>query len=51
MEAFEAAFYLPFLPLNFILFGQPVPSNEDGRFTSWSNITDLIDNLPVIGDS
>lgn len=51
MEAFEDASHIPFLPLDAALFGQPVPANKDGRFSSWSNITDIIDNLPVIGDS
>ena len=32
------------------LFGQLLPENKDGHYTSWSNIPDLIDNLPVIGD-
>ena len=50
MEAVEDASHVPFLPLDFVLFGQPVPANKDGRFSSWSNITDLVSNLPVIGD-
>ncbi len=51
MEACEDASHVPFLPLDFALFGQPIPANKDGRFSSWSNITDIVDNLPVIGDS
>ena len=51
MEAVEDASHVPFLPLDLVLFGQPIPANKDGRFSSWSNITDIIDNLPVIGDS
>jgi hypothetical protein len=55
MEAVEDASHVPFLPLDLILFGQPIPANKDGRFSSWSNswsnITDIIDNLPAIGDS
>lgn len=51
MEAVEDASHIPFLPLDLVLFGQPVPANKDGRFSSWSNITDIIDNLPAIGDS
>ena len=51
MEALEDASQVPFLPLDLALFGQPIPANKDGRFSSWSNITDIIDNLPVIGDS
>jgi hypothetical protein len=51
MEAFEDASHVPFLPIDLVLFGQPVPGNKEGRFSSWSNITDIIDNLPAIGDS
>ena len=51
IEAVEDASHVPFLPLDLALFGQPVPSNKDGRFSSWSNISDIIDNLPAIGDS
>jgi len=51
IEAIEDASQVPFLPLDLALFGQPIPANKDGRFSSWSNITDIIDNLPVIGDS
>lgn len=51
MEAVEDASQVSFLPLDLVLFGQPVPANKDGRFSSWSNITDIIDNLPAIGDS
>ena len=28
--------HVPFLPLDFALFGQPVPANKDGRFSSCS---------------
>ena len=48
-EATEDASHVPFLPLDFALFGQPVPANKEGRFSSWSNITDIVDNLPAIG--
>ena len=51
IEAVEDASHVPFLPIDLILFGQPVPANNDCRFSSWSNITDIIDNLPGIGDS
>ena len=50
MEAMEDASHIPFLPLDLALFGQAVPANKDGRFSSWSNITDIIDNLTVIDD-
>lgn len=51
MEAVEDASQVPFLPLDLVFFGQPVSANKDGRFSSWSKITDIIDNLPAIGDS
>lgn len=51
MEALEDASHIPFLPLDLAIFGQPVPANKEGRFSSWSNLTDIIDNLPAIGDS
>ena len=51
MEATEDASHIPFLPLYLALFGQPIPANKEGRFSSWSNITDIIDSLPAIGDS
>ncbi len=51
MEAIEDASQVPFLPLDLALFGQPIPANIDGRFSSWSNITYIIYNLPVIRDS
>ena len=51
IEAVEDASHVPFLPLDLGVFGQPVPANKDGRFSSWSNITDIIDNLPATGDS
>jgi len=51
MEVIEDASHVPFLPLDLALFGQPIIANTDGRFSSWSNITDIIDNLPIIGDS
>ena len=51
MEAVEDASHVPFLPLDFALFGQSILANQDSRFSSWSNITNIIDNLPAIGDS
>jgi hypothetical protein len=51
MEVLEDASHVTFLPLDLALFGQPIPANTDCRFSSWSNIRDIIDNLPVIGDS
>lgn len=49
-EALEDASQVPFLPIDLVVFGQPVPANTEGRFSSWSNITDLINTLPAIGD-
>ena len=49
-EAFEDASHIPFLPIDLVVFGQPIPANKEGRFSSWSNITDLINSLPTIGD-
>lgn len=51
MEAVEEPSHIFFLPLYLVLFGQPVPANKYGCFSSWSNITDIIDNLPAISDS
>jgi hypothetical protein len=51
MEALEDTSHLPFLPLDLVLFGQPVLANKESRFSSWSNITYIIANLPAIGDS
>jgi hypothetical protein len=45
MEAVEDASQLAYLPLDIVLFGQPIPTNQDGRYSLWSNITDLIDSL------
>lgn len=50
-EALEDASQVAFLPLDIAFFGQPIPANREGRFSSWSNITDLIDELPAIGDN
>lgn len=41
-EALEEASHVPFLPIDVLLFGQPVPANIEKRFSSWSNMTDLI---------
>lgn len=51
MEATEDASQVTFLPLDLVLFGQPISANKEGRFSSWSNVTDLISDLPVIGDT
>lgn len=45
IEACEDASHVPFLPLYFAFFGQPIPANKEGRFSSWSNIPDIVDNL------
>jgi hypothetical protein len=50
IEAFEDASHVTFVPVDIVIFGQLIPANEEGRFSSWSKITDLIDQLPTIGD-
>lgn len=52
MEAVEDPLHghVPFLMIDLILFGQPIPANEERRFSSWSNVTDIMDNLPGIVD-
>ena len=42
MEAVKDASHITFLLLDLALFGQPVPANNDGRYSSWSEITDII---------
>ena len=49
MEAFEDVSRGFFLPLGFGLFGQPILANNDGCFSSWSKITDIVDNLVTVG--
>lgn len=51
MEAIEDNSKFSFLVLTILLFGQPIPDNKWGGFSSWSNNTDIFDNLPPIGDS
>ena len=51
MEATEDASQVPFLPIDLVLFGQLIPINKEGRFSSWSNVTNLISDLPIIVDS
>lgn len=48
IEAVEDASHVTFLPLDLVLFGQPIPANKKGRFSSWANLTDVVDNLPGI---
>ena len=50
-EAVEDASHVPFIPIDIVVFGQPIPANKEGRFSSWSDITDIIDQLPALGDS
>ena len=47
-EAVEDASHVPFLPVDILVFGQPIPANKEGRFSFWSNITDITDQLPAI---
>ena len=48
-EAIEDASQVPFLPVDIVLFGQPIPANKGGRFSSWGNVTDIIGSLPGTG--
>jgi hypothetical protein len=49
-EALEDSSQVPFLPPDFLLFGQLIPANIGGRFSnSWGNISNLISDS--IGDS
>jgi hypothetical protein len=50
MELIEDTSQITFLPIDLALFGQPISANTEGRFSSWSDIIDILDNLPVIGD-
>ena len=43
LEACEDASQVTFLPLDLLLFGQPIPANKGGRYSSWSDMKDLID--------
>jgi hypothetical protein len=51
-EAIEDASQVPFLPVDMIIFGQSISTMKPGRFSnnSWSNITDLIKELPNLDD-
>ncbi len=51
LEVIEDASHVPFLPLDLVLFGQLIPATKDGRFSSWTNITDIIYELSGIGNS
>jgi len=51
LEVVEDASNLTFLPIDMLIFGQPIPSNESGRYSSWDEMADLISKLPVIGDA
>ncbi len=48
-EAIEDASQVPFLPVDLVVFGQPIAANQAGRFSSWGDVTDLIDHLPGTG--
>jgi hypothetical protein len=49
-EVLEDSSHIPFLLVDFLVFGQPIKALEDRRYSKWSNITDLIQELPFIGD-
>lgn len=50
MEAVEDASHMTYLPLDLIIFGQPIAVVEPGRFSTgaWRNMADIIKNLPGI---
>ena len=48
MEACEDLSQSTFIPLDFLLFGQVIMATKPGRYSTWSNITDLINNLPKL---
>lgn len=50
IEAFEDAGTLGLLPLDFALFGQPIPTGTSKRYSNWDEIEDVIKQLPVVGD-
>ena len=50
-EACEDLGCLVYLPLDFALFGQPIPVGEPRRFSNWDEIEDIIKELPVVGDN
>jgi len=49
-EALEDTGTLLLLPLDYALFGQPIPTGAAKRFSNWDEIEDLIKNLPAVGD-
>lgn len=50
MEAVENVSHMTYIPLDLIIFGQPITAVEPGRFstTAWGNMADIIRNLPGI---
>jgi len=51
IEACEDVGTLMFLPVDFALFGQPIPTGKSKRFTNWHEIEHLIKAVPIVGDS
>jgi hypothetical protein len=49
-EAIENASHVSFLPIDVVVFGESIPANKEGPFSSWSNITDIIAQLLLLGD-
>lgn len=49
-EALEDSSQVTFLPLDLLLFGQPIPANKAGRYRKWPNITYHIKDLPGFDD-
>lgn len=50
MELIEDTSHIAFIPLDSLLFGQLIPANKKGRYSTWSNITDIISELPGLSD-
>jgi hypothetical protein len=46
LEAAEDVGTLVFLPVDLVLFGQPIPTGKSNRFSEWDRIEDIIAELP-----
>lgn len=49
-EAAEDVGTMILLPIDFALFGQPIPTGESKRFRSWDELEDIVQNIPIVGD-
>lgn len=50
LEAAEDIGTLVFLPVHLALFGQPIPTGDDNRFSNWNRVEDIISSLPGLED-